>query len=236
MSVTAVLLDLDGLLVDTEPIQVEALRAAVAALGVTLPDHYVAAKIVGVSDAQNALDIAADFALTIEPAEIVERKDREFVKIAAARKIAAMPGLWDFMEHIRPRAARVVLVSSSTREAVDVVLERVRSPAGHHRLAGCFDLIVTGSDAAAAKPAPDLYQHALSALRVAAESCVAVEDSAAGVAAARAAGIRCLAVPNALTRGQDFSGAWRVCLSLSEAASAIEALLPGEQSSQRCRE
>ena len=225
MSVTAVLLDLDGLLVDTEPLQVEALRAAVAPFGVTLPDDYVAAKIVGVSDTQNALDIVADFGLTTKPGDIVERKDREFIKIAAARPISAMPGLWDFMERIRPRAAHLGLVSSSTVEAVDVVLARVPSPVGQDSLAGCFDLIVTGSDVAALKPAPDLYRRALSTLAAAPESCAAVEDSAAGVIAARAAGIRCLAVPNALTRGQDFTGAWRVCPSLGEAATVIEALL-----------
>jgi len=234
--VTAVLLDLDGLLVDTEPLQVEALRAAVAPLGVTLPNDYVAAKIVGVSDTQNAVDIAADFGLTIDPGEIVKRKDREFVKLAAGQTIAARPGLWEFMTRIRPRAARLGLVSSSSRQTVDAIFGGVASPAGHGSLADCFDLIVTGSDVALAKPAPAVYQHALTALGVATESCVAVEDSAAGVTAARAAGIRCLAVPNALTRGQDFSEAWLVCRSLGAAASAIEALLPAEGASGRCRE
>jgi beta-phosphoglucomutase-like phosphatase (HAD superfamily) len=67
--------------------------------------------------------------------------------------------------------------------------------------------VVTGDDVAARKPAPDVYLAAASRLGAAPAECVAIEDSAVGVAAAVAAGIRCIAVPNRLTLRHDLSHA-----------------------------
>jgi beta-phosphoglucomutase-like phosphatase (HAD superfamily) len=224
MPLRAVLLDLDGLIADTEPLQVEALRAAVAPLGVTLSDDYVAAKIVGVSDAQNARDIVADFGLEVAADAILDRKERQFLSMVAARPPAPMPGLWEFLDAIRPRLERVGVVTSSKADAVDVVLRGIRSSDGG-ALASHFDLVVTGTEVAAVKPAPDLYRLALAWLALPAGDCLALEDSAAGVQATRAAGVRCIAVPNGLTRGQDFAAAWQVCASLAAAAATIASLL-----------
>jgi beta-phosphoglucomutase-like phosphatase (HAD superfamily) len=70
-----------------------------------------------------------------------------------------------------------------------------------------FAVVVTREDAGRTKPAPDLYLTALSRLDVPASDALAVEDSANGVAAARAAGIRCIAFPNSVTARQDLSHA-----------------------------
>jgi beta-phosphoglucomutase-like phosphatase (HAD superfamily) len=226
MPISAVLLDLDGLIADTEPLQVEALRAAVSPLGVTLSDEYVARKIVGFSDEQNARDIVADFALDVDPGEILRVKEREFSRLASTCRISPMPGLWEFMGRVRPRAKRVAVVSSSTAEAVGLVLEGIAPAGGCPALALHFDVVVSGSDVVAVKPAPDVYHEAVARLAVPSNRCIALEDSAAGVEAAGAAGIRCIAVPNGLTREQDFTPAWRVCSSLAEAALLIEVQLP----------
>jgi beta-phosphoglucomutase-like phosphatase (HAD superfamily) len=226
MPVAAVLLDLDGLIADTEPLHIEALRAAAASFGVTLPDDYVAAKLVGASDEQNAIDIAADFTPGVDPGALLARKEREFLVLASERPISPRPGLDDLLALLRARGVRLAVVSSSKADAVGVVLAALGRTRAGDWLAGCFDLVVAGSEVAAVKPAPELYLRACRALAVSPEDCLALEDSAAGVLAARAAGVRCIAAPNEVTRGQDFSAAWRVCGSLDEAASLIEPLLP----------
>jgi HAD superfamily hydrolase (TIGR01509 family) len=221
MPIAAVLLDLDGLIADTEPLHIEALRAAAACFGVTLPDDYIAAKLVGASDQQNALDIAADFAPAVDSDALLARKEREFLALAPKRTISSKPGLDGLLALLRARAVRMAIVSSSKAEAVGVILAALE-----RTLADGCDLVVTGSEVAAVKPAPDLYLRACRALAVSPADCLAIEDSAAGVLAARTAGVRCIAVPSELTRGQDFGAAWRVCASLADAAALIEPLLP----------
>jgi beta-phosphoglucomutase-like phosphatase (HAD superfamily) len=81
---------------------------------------------------------------------------------------------------------------------------------GSNGLLPRFDAIVTGDDCANAKPHPELYLAGLKALGVKAEHCLAIEDSGRGLAAARAAGIRCIVVPTVLTHMLDFSGALAV--------------------------
>src|SRR5262249_40672268 len=70
-----------------------------------------------------------------------------------------------------------------------------------------FDIVVTGSDVTDLKPSPEVYQEVLARLHRTPGDAIAVEDSANGVQAARAAGLRCVAGINGYTRGQDLSGA-----------------------------
>ena len=74
-------------------------------------------------------------------------------------------------------------------------------------LLSAFEVVVTRESAPRAKPAPDLYLEALARLAVSPDRALVVEDAANGVAAARAARLRCLAFPNAVTVHQDLSDA-----------------------------
>ena len=96
------------------------------------------------------------------------------------------PGVVDLVRELQGRA-RLAVVSGTWRENITAVL-------GAAGLAGSFDLIIGKEDVTAAKPAPDCYQLALKRLRLVARSTVALEDSPAGLASARAAGIRAIAV------------------------------------------
>jgi HAD superfamily hydrolase (TIGR01509 family) len=74
-------------------------------------------------------------------------------------------------------------------------------------LVGSFDAIVTSDQVRRGKPAPDVYIEAARRMGINAARCIAVEDSAPGLAAARAAGMRTVVIPHALTRLHDLSGA-----------------------------
>jgi putative hydrolase of the HAD superfamily len=91
------------------------------------------------------------------------------------------------------------------------------------RLDTDWDAVRTRDDVARTKPAPDLYLAAVEALGVAPQDAVAFEDSMNGIAAAKAAGLRCVAVPNALTTGMDLSRADLRLASLAE--TPLEELL-----------
>jgi HAD superfamily hydrolase (TIGR01509 family) len=118
----------------------------------------------------------------------------------ARRRAALFPdaliaGAAELLAVARARSIRTAIVSSNDRESVLRHLARAGVPPD-------FDAIVTADgDPARGKPSPTLYLEALARLDVAAADAVAFEDSPNGVAAAKAAGLYTVAVPNALTRG-----------------------------------
>ncbi|MDP9468017.1 MAG: HAD-IA family hydrolase, partial [Chloroflexota bacterium] len=116
------------------------------------------------------------------------------------------PGALELVERLRGRVP-LGLASNSPRRLVDAALRT----AG---LTDVFDAIVTADDVARAKPAPDLYLLACERLGVAPGEALALEDSASGVAAAKAAGLTCIAVPQFAEA--DVSAADRVIDSLEE--------------------
>ena len=111
-----------------------------------------------------------------------------------------MAGVREYIEEARRLSFRLGVASSSTRRWVVGHLERL----GIHEH---WDVVRCREDVAATKPAPDLYVATLEALGVAPAEAIAFEDSPNGIAAAKAAGMWCVAVPNALTRDLDLARA-----------------------------
>ena len=163
-----------------------------------------------------------------EPAEHLAALVGEGLDIAAmqrrrdARKTELILAL-DLMEGVREYIAdatrlglRLGVASSSSRAWVTGHLERL----GIHQH---WDAIRTRDDVARTKPAPDLYRSVVDALDVRPAEAIALEDSANGIASAKAAGLRVVAVPNALTEDMDLSAADLRLASL--AAMPLEAVL-----------
>jgi beta-phosphoglucomutase-like phosphatase (HAD superfamily) len=91
-----------------------------------------------------------------------------------------------------------------------------------------FAAVITGDTVARGKPAPDIYLVAAAALGLSPTVCLALEDSPNGVRAAKAAGMRCIAVPNALSAGLDLSAADAVLPSLADVAARLDEWLGQE--------
>ena len=123
------------------------------------------------------------------------------------RQVGARPGAVELVDELRTRGVPLGLASNSPRFLADDAL----ATAG---LAESFDTIVTADDVEHPKPAPDIYLLACSRLGVPPSEALALEDSASGVAAAKAAGLTCIAVP--MFAQTDVSAADRVIDSLEE--------------------
>ena len=134
---------------------------------------------------------------------------REARKMALIEALDLMPGVRERIGEAKARGMKVGVASSSTRRWVGGHLERLA-------FLEVFDAVTCREDGMRAKPAPDLYLAAVDALGVAPEEAIAIEDSRNGIAAAKAAGLRCVAVPNELTSEQDLSAADVVLRSLEE--------------------
>ncbi len=205
----ALLLDLDGVLFESEPLHQEAWERSAASFGAVLPEGWYASQ-----RGHSLMEVAAAVAAHAPGAPartIADRKCATYLALAAG--LPPAPGV---PEALRDLGLRAAVVSSSRAEDVTVLIRG--SP-----LEPYLEAVITGSDAAH-KPAPDLYLLAMRRLGLAAERCAAVEDSASGVGAARAAGLRVVAVaagPHVLAAAT----AWRP--TAAEALRAAGALLQG---------
>lgn len=185
----AVLFDHDGVLADSEAAYFEITRAAFAEAGLTLRPADWARWFLG--QGWRTADVAA--ALGLAPARIaavVDRRNAAFQR-RLTEGIALRPGARATIEALSGRV-RLAIVTGCPRSQLDAI----------HRTTGLlrhFETIVTGDDCEQAKPHPEAYLTALRRLGLSAHECLAVEDSPRGLAAARAAGLRCLLVPTELT-------------------------------------
>lgn len=196
--VTAVILDMDGLLIDTEPVWRAAEASVFATLGIELSENdlldstgQTIAELVPVWRQRQRPAGPRDGA---EPsdAEIADRITDQVIEHVAAEG-GPMPGVPEAIALFRRLGLRLAIASSSPRRLIDAVCERL----------GLTEIEVRCSalDEVNGKPAPDVYLAAARALRVAPARCLAIEDSAHGVAAAKSAGMRCIAVPDPLLDG-----------------------------------
>lgn len=159
----ALLLDLDGVLFDSEPVHQRAWERALADLGVALPPGWYE-PYAGQSLHAVAGDVSRRHAPAHPPAELAARKRAAYQELAAG--LPPSPGVLEALAELRPRAA---LVSSSGRDDVLVLLRGSGLPAH-------LETVVTGDDVPAPKPDPAGYLLALQRLGLPAGRCVAVED------------------------------------------------------------
>ncbi len=128
------------------------------------------------------------------------RKTEIFLELVRAGEVRARPGAARLLDDLDAAGVRAAVATTGSAAWVRPLLDLQFG-------AGRFEVVVTGDEVAASKPDPAAHLLALSRLRLPATGAVAVEDSATGLAAALAAGLRCAVVVNAYTRDDDLAGA-----------------------------
>jgi HAD superfamily hydrolase (TIGR01509 family) len=208
-----VIFDLDGVIVDTEPLYERAFASCLERLG-ERPSADLFRLTLGRRDADVLPDLAKQLG---QPLEAVER---ELARALADRLLAGaepMPFALQALDTLG-RGGRPLGLATSTVEAT---AERLLGELG---IRSRFAVLVCGDQVAEGKPNPEAYLRAASELDVAPQSCLAIEDSSVGVRAVVAAGMTCIVVPNQLTATDDLSLADYVADDLREAAALIQAL------------
>ena len=203
----AVIFDMDGVLVDSEPIHFEAIRALLA-------DHRVAFEpavgddFVGCTDREVFKVLKAHYGLASSEEDLASSWIARVVELLR-RPLTPLAGVPGVLHVLRHAGVRVALASSSAPAIIAATLAGLG-------LSTVFEHTVSGHDVARGKPAPDIFVEAVRRLGLTPSDCLVVEDSFNGLSAAVAAGIRCAAVPCRSTAAQDFSRATVRLRSLEE--------------------
>lgn len=207
---THVIFDLDGTLIDSEPLYTLAARAVVSRFGKTF-DFAIKRQIMGGGPLAGAKLVVERLGLPISPEVYLE--ERELVLRELCKTVRPLPGAEQLVEVLHQRAIPMAIGTSGSRALSELKLSGLT-------FTGRFRAVVCSDDPGIqnAKPAPDIFLRAAAELGALPERCLVFEDTPKGVQAARAAGMQVIAIPDPQMRSEDFSGALRVLGSLSELA------------------
>jgi HAD superfamily hydrolase (TIGR01509 family) len=211
--IRAVLFDMDGVLVDSEPLHFRATRAALGPRGVGYTERDNQA-FFGATDAEMLRVLRILFDLPQSTAALVEAKTAHLVALIRGQG-RPLPGVPDVPLWLAGLGLPLGLVTASRRPVIQAVLEVVG-------LDRAFAAIVSGDEVARGKPAPDGFLMAARRLDVAPDRCLVVEDSRNGVLAAKGAGMVVAAIPCSATSHEDFSAADLVLPTLEALPKAVE--------------
>jgi HAD superfamily hydrolase (TIGR01509 family) len=188
VTVAAVVLDMDGLLIDTEPLYKDAWQRAARESGVDLTDELYS-RFVGRSNVESEAEIAWLFGPTFPIHVFRARWPELWQQRALESGLPTKPGVLELLEFLDERRVPAAVATSS-----DLAFTKFSLAAA--KLIDRFTYLVTGDEVEMGKPAPDIYLEAARRLKVDAADCVAFEDSEAGTLAASAAGMRVVLVPD----------------------------------------
>jgi len=181
-----VLFDMDGVLLDTEPLYTVAYDEVLAPFGAIL-DWATKSTMMGRTAPESARLVIEKFGLPLTPEELLTRRKPVLERLL--ENAPAMAGAEAFVNGLKARGATLAVATSSFRQLFELKTQK-------HPWFSLFDEIVCGDDPLVKKPkpAPDIFLAAAERLGVAATECVIFEDSPAGVQAALASGARVIAL------------------------------------------
>ncbi|MBN2008785.1 HAD family phosphatase [candidate division KSB1 bacterium] len=211
--IKACILDMDGVIVDTEPIHMDSFRLFLADLGLTYTEGFIQS-LVGYSTRENMNQIKENYFKNNEfnVTEGIKRRDNLYLNLLSTKAITPCVGIMQLIDYCRKNHIKLAVASSSENRQVITILSRL-----FKNYKNVFDVIVTGDDVIHKKPAPDIYLQTVSKLNVPQDCCIAFEDSRAGVESAKAAGIICIALKTQYTSAHDLQYADRQINSIDEA-------------------
>lgn len=213
-SLQAILFDVDGTLAETERDgHRPAFNQAFADAGLDWHwDEVLYGKLLAVTGGKERIrhfaeryapQVAArpDFPALVQ--QLHAAKTRHYVDIVNAGALPLRPGIAALIQAARQAGIRLAIATTTSPENVDALLRASLAAES----TDWFEVIGAGDIVPAKKPAPDIYLWVLERLGLPAAACVAIEDSANGLHAARAAGLRTVVTVGEYTRSDDFSGA-----------------------------
>jgi HAD superfamily hydrolase (TIGR01509 family) len=216
VSLRAIIFDVDGTLAETEETHRAAFNLAFAEAGhdwCWSSDDY-AALLTTTGGRERISRYMGEIHVSPDPAVIAslhERKNQLYAELIASGVVTPRPGIAALIAEARRDGIATAIATTTSRSNLVAMLDRVFGS----KAMGAFAAVICGEDVAAKKPDPEVYRRALSALGLRATECVAIEDSANGLAAARACGIATVVTPSRYTIGENFDGAALVLDSLA---------------------
>jgi beta-phosphoglucomutase len=193
--IKAIIFDMDGVLVNSEPHHVIIEKGLLARLGLNISEEEHRSYL-GKSSEQMWKEVRERHGLKQTAEELAGLNSEEIMShFSALSEIELMPGVTDLLNKIRDYNIPMALASSSDLSTIELMLTKTG-------LAGYFEHTMSCEVVGKSKPEPDVYLHTAGLLSVNPEECLVIEDSGNGIKAAKSAGMVCVEYNSNLTTGQ----------------------------------
>jgi len=207
--IKAIIFDMDGVLVDSEPfhVEIEKQQFLLNRLPISDEEHR---RYMGVASDVMWKEISERHSLNVSVEEITEQNRIESIRFFTELKdIPVMPELPELLERLKQKKYPMAVASSSFPEIIELILERTG-------LRKYFQVVVSSQEAGRSKPEPDVFLLAARKLKIQPRDCLVIEDSKNGITAAWAAGMRCVAYQSPAVNPQNQKQADAVIKSYSQ--------------------
>ena len=194
MQKTAVIFDMDGVLTDSEPLICAAAMAMFAEQGVVVAESDFT-PFVGAGENRYIGGVAEKHGVTLD-LPVAKARTYEIYLDLVPQQLRMFPGADSLVEACKAAGLQVAVASSADQIKIRANLAAIGLPPAY------WDAVVSGEELVRLKPAPDLFLEAARRMQVLPETCVVIEDAINGVAAAKAAQMRCVAVETSFPAAQ----------------------------------
>ncbi|GIZ16444.1 HAD family hydrolase [Capnocytophaga catalasegens] len=205
--------DMDGVLVDSEPIHYQVMSIVFDRLQLSLSEKY-RHTLTGMAGIPMWSKIVKDCHLPKSPSEYLDFHRDIFFEELPNKNIPEVKGVKDLLFCLKENDYKLALASSSTMKLIDIFTEQLQ-------IKSYFDTIVSGENLQRSKPFPDIFLKVAENFNTAPESCIVLEDSTNGVLAAKSAGMTCIGFANPNSGKQDLSKADVIVKSMDEITSEM---------------
>lgn len=199
-TIDTVIFDMDGVIIDSEPIHSDVEQKIFKNAGVNLsPDEHQ--KFTGTASLEMWTEIAERFSLTTPPEELTRQNNENYlVALKSITSLPAVKGVQQLIRNLHQKNYTLALASSSSRDQIDLIVDGLQ-------LGSFFNVRVSGAELLRSKPDPMIFLETARQLGKTPSQCCVIEDSYHGVTAAKEAGMKCIGYRNPNSGNQDLSGA-----------------------------
>jgi len=213
MNVKAVIFDMDGVLVDTEPLSDIHMHSHFKRLGLKVSLNYFE-RFRGITTHEFWQIIVKEFNLQKSVEELVQEGRASYLKFLSSRKLEPIPSAAKLLDNLQKNKIEIALASSGSKKRIQTILETCN-------FTDYFKVIVSADDITHGKPDPEIYLKAAKLLKVAPGNCVVIEDAINGILSAKAAGIKVIGFKTSAMHKQDLSKADKIVNSLSKISTSM---------------
>lgn len=195
----AVLFDMDGVIVDSEPMHARAAVLALEKYNIQIPIDY-AYQFIGTTTYVMCQTMVNDFQLNIKPEQLLADNNEMKSYLLSKEGYQSIPFIIDVIKNLNQCGIKLIIASSSAPDSIENVMESLQ-------IKSYFNGYISGTTVARPKPAPDIFLEAAKRLGVSPNECIVIEDSYNGITAANAAGMISIGFVNPNSGKQDLSKA-----------------------------
>lgn len=204
----AFIFDMDGVIIDSEPIHFDIDVQTMEYLGIPISPQELE-RFVGMTNPDMWRILKQEYNIAKPVEEIIDYQLSSKIKAVRALELAPIAGIMELISNLKKLGMKLGIASSSPRVFINEVLMKFQ-------IGQYFDCVVSGEEVANGKPAPDIYVEAARQLGVHASECIVLEDSSNGIKAAQAANMRCIGFINPNSGNQDVTFADVIISKISE--------------------